>query len=97
MTPRVGREDTGRFASYKEQLGAVEHFLGLNGLSALNFKLRKNAFEKHIESADKLIPICLRNFGRSSTTVFVKNFDYDPDTETLTVQAKELLKYIKQE
>jgi hypothetical protein len=95
MTPRVGREDTGRFASYKEQLGAVEHFLGLNGLSALNFKLRKNAFEKHMESADKLIPICLRDYGRSSTTVFVKNFDYDPETEILTIRVEEMLKYIR--
>jgi len=95
MTIRADREDTGRFASYKEQVGAVEHFLGLNGLSALNFKLKKKAFEEHMASSDKLIPIRLRDYGRSSTTVFVKVFEYDPDTEILTVQAKELLKYLK--
>jgi hypothetical protein len=95
MTIRADREDTGRFASYKEQIGAVEHFLELNGLSALNFKLTKNLFEKHMKSPDKLIPICLRDYGKSSTTVFIKNFVYDPCTETLTVEAKELLKYLQ--
>jgi hypothetical protein len=96
MTERDTRDETtGRFASYKEQVGAVEHFLGLNGLTALKFKLKKSQFEEYMATADKLIPICLRDFGKSSTTVFVKNFEYDYDTETLTINSAELQKYIK--
>jgi hypothetical protein len=96
MTERNARnETTGRFVSYKEQVGAVEHFLGLNGLSALNFKLDRDTFLKYRTSIDRLIPICLRDFGKSSTTVFIKDYEYNYDKETLTVKADELRKYIK--
>lgn len=88
-------ENTGKFASYKEQVGAVEHFLGLNGLTALSFKLKKDRFNEYMATEDKLIPIRLRDFGGSSTTVFVKNFEYDYSTETLAIDSAEIQKYLR--
>lgn len=80
--------------TYKDQVQAVSHFLKLNGLHTLRFKMARTEFEKHLSSRDQLVPLVLRDYGRSSTTVFIKYYKYDFDTETLTVEAKEVLKYI---
>ena len=80
--------------TYKEQVYAVSHFLKLNGLHILKFKMPKMEFERHLSSRDQLVPIVIRDYGNSSTTVFVKYYKYDYSNETLTVEAKEVLKYI---
>lgn len=78
----------------KKQVHAVSHFLKLNGLHTLRFNMSKAEFEKHMSSRDQLVPIVIRDYGHSSTTVFIKYYKYDYSTETLTVEAKEVLKYI---
>lgn len=91
----ISNEDTGRFINHKAQVGAIEHFLKLNSLKTLQLEMKRHEFDAYAGSPNKLIPIYLRSFGRSSTAVYIKNFEYDYDTQTLTVAADEILKYIQ--
>lgn len=73
---------------------AVQHFLELNGLLLLKFRLPKDRYDRS-RTLYRSIPLYIKNRDLTSTVVFVDRFLYDPEKQILTVRAEEVLKQMR--